>query len=173
MPSLSKLISLYNIWYPKFLRDHEIAFKNICMMREKFLQPKNFFHLCQNSFLYTTFDIQSFWKNYKIGIKNFCMVRENFCMLQKFAPLILQPRKTPLLCHSWHSKCKCGHILKKMSDVQLLIYLSHMRFLQYLCNFRFCNGCWGWTYNRCYSLMFFNFFLLRCVKSQPNIFQNS
>ena len=62
---------------------------------KNFLQPKNFCHLCQNSFLYTTFDIQSFWKNHEIGIKNFCMVRENFCMLQKSAPLILQPRKTP------------------------------------------------------------------------------
>ena len=67
---------------------------------KNFLQPKNFCHLCQNSFLYTTFDIQSFWKNYKIGIKNFCMVRENFCMLLKSAPLILQPRKTPLLWNS-------------------------------------------------------------------------
>ena len=66
---------------------------------KKFLQPKNFFNLCQNSLFYTTFDIQSFWKVHEMGFKNFCMVRENFCRLQKSAPLILQPRKTPLVSH--------------------------------------------------------------------------
>ena len=80
------------------------AKSNFCSIMQKylhaeknFLQPKNFCHLCQNSFFDTTFDIQSFWKVHKIGFKNFCMMRENFCMLQKSAPLILQPRKTPLL----------------------------------------------------------------------------
>ena len=65
--------------------------------KKNFLQPKNFCHLCQNSFFHTTFDIQSFWKVHEISFKNFYMVRENFCMLRKSAPLILQPRKTLLL----------------------------------------------------------------------------
>ena len=44
----------------KFLHDEKI-----------FLQPKNFCHLCQNSFFDTTFDIQSFWKVHEIGFKIF------------------------------------------------------------------------------------------------------
>ena len=50
-----------------------------------FLQPKNFCHLCQNSFFYTIVDIQSFWKVHEIGFKKFCMVRKNFCSLTIFA----------------------------------------------------------------------------------------
>ena len=88
---------------------------------KKYLQLKNFFHFCQNPFFYTTFDIQSFWKVHEMGFKNFCMVRENFCRLQKSAPLILQPRKTPLLW--WTLDCqksRIWNIRKRLEEVRAM-----------------------------------------------------